>query len=266
MRARRRGCLFVGLVLLLTAGCGEIEAGPLATAAHSALATPTPVPCPTPSPAGAEPAVPAAVAAVATPEPTRPAPPRYPTRSPQAQRAVEVARAFLADHLGIGVGQGGLVYVAAAEWPDTGLGCPEPGEAVAHVPTPGYRVVLQVRERQYELHTDGSGRQVTLCRGPVPGERVPLRRTCSQEEIVALARQHLAGRLGVPIERVEVVSVEETEWEDDTLGCPRPPGNYPDRAYPGPIPGYRIILAAQGVQYEYHSGRMWLVFCGMVGD
>ena len=188
----------------------------------------------------------------------------YPTRPPEAQAAVETARAFLAEHLGVAVEQAGMVSVEPVEWPDTSLGCPEPGKMYAQVLTPGYRVVLQVRNRRYELHTDRSGKRVVLCPGPAPGEQIPLRRARSKEEIVALAREHLAQRLDVPLDAVEVVSVEEEWWDDETLGGPRPPGNYPDRAYPGPIPGYRIILAAEGVQYEYRSGRVWLIFCGMV--
>jgi hypothetical protein len=81
---------------------------------------------------------------------------------------------------------------------------------------------------------------------------------------VALARENLAGHLGVSVEQVQVVSVEDADWEDNRLGCPSPPGHTPDRAYPGPTPGYRIVLAAGGRQYEYRSGRAGLVFCGPV--
>ena len=194
------------------------------------------------------------------PRPTPPVRPR-PTRPPKAQTAVEAARAFLARYLNVPMEEIEVVYVERVEWPDTALGCPKPGEVYAQVITPGYRVVLRVRHRQYELHTDESGKRVVLCPSPVYCERIPLRRVRRIEEIVALARQDLAKRLGVSLEAVEVVKVEKVWWEDDTLGCPRPPGNYPDRAYPGPIPGYRILLAVEGVQYEYRSGTLWLAFC-----
>lgn len=272
MCARWRGGVLIGLAILLITGCEgmeleSVQTSPLIAATLSPLSTPAPVPSqalPPPPPETPTPpstnTVPFTTPTVPTPQPMTP----YPTRPPQAQAAVEAARAFLAEYLGIGVEQVGLVYVEPAEWPDTSLGCPEPGRVYAQVITPGYCVVLQVRNQQYELHTDRSGKQVVLCPGPVPRERVPLRRARSQEEIVTLARQHLAERLDVPLEAVEVVTVEEEWWDDDTLGCPRPPGNYPDRAYPGPIPGYRIVLAVEGVQYEYRSGRRWLLFCGIV--
>ncbi|MFW6135919.1 MAG: hypothetical protein ACOC7N_03765 [Chloroflexota bacterium] len=281
----------LGLLLFaaLVAGCeGEtltLEAftSPLGTSSLSPpIATPGPMkspirPTPTPTRGKAETSPTAPASPIETPQPrlTRtPTPLRQgtppietrPTRPPQAQDAVEAARAFLANHLKVPVVQIQLLYVEPQTWPDTSLGCPKPGKDYAQVVTSGYRVVLQVGTRQYEVHTDRSAKHVVLCPGPVPGERVPLARAITQEAIVAAARQHLAERLGVPLEEVEVVSVEEAMWEDETLGCPRPPGNYPDRAYPGPSPGYRIVLAAGGVDYEYHSGRLWLIFCGEVSE
>ncbi len=277
----------LGLLLLaaLVVGCeGEtvtLEAltSPLGTSlSRSPISTPGPEASPTRPPAPARddalPSPTSPASPIETPQPrltpTAPRPGQTPpletrpTRPPQAQDAVEAARAFLADHLEVPVAQIQLLYVEPQTWPDAGLGCPEPGQAYAQVVTPGYRLVLQVGTRQYEVHTDRSAKHVVLCPGPVPGERVSLARAITQEAIVAAARQHLAERLGVPLEAVEVVSVEEALWEDDTLGCPRPPGNYPDRAYPGPMPGYRIVLAVEGVRYEYHSGGLWLIFCGEV--
>jgi hypothetical protein len=46
------------------------------------------------------------------------------------------------------------------DWPDTALGCPEPGRAYAQVITPGYRVVVQAGAQVLEVHTDEAGRAV----------------------------------------------------------------------------------------------------------
>lgn len=246
------------LLIVLTAGCMSTVPSPCTFS--SAPIPPTIRPTTPPSIGPSVSLLPTPT--LSAPKPT-PAVILPPTRSPQAQAAVEAAREYLAEHLEVDRGQVGLVYAEPGEWPDTSLGCPEPGKIYAQVLTPGYRVVLQVGNRQYELHTERYGKQVVFCRGPVPGERIPLNRARSKEEVIALARAHLADRLGVPLEVVKVVSVEEEGWEDDALGCPQPPGNLPDRAYPGPIPGYRIVLTAEGVQYEYHSGRVWLIFCGI---
>ena len=50
-------------------------------------------------------------------------------------------------------------------WPDTRMGCPEPGAGYAPASTSGYRVFLKARGRSYELHVNQEGTQVTFC-GP----------------------------------------------------------------------------------------------------
>jgi hypothetical protein len=57
----------------------------------------------------------------------------------------------------------GLVVVEsyeAAEWPDACLGLPGPGEACAGVLTPGWRVVLTLRDQTISLRTDDLGLQI----------------------------------------------------------------------------------------------------------
>lgn len=52
------------------------------------------------------------------------------------------------------------ITVAAWEpvdWPDTSLGCPEPGMMYAQVIVPGYRVFLEVRGETVRVHTDRAG-------------------------------------------------------------------------------------------------------------
>ncbi|MFH1634140.1 MAG: hypothetical protein ABIG63_09035 [Chloroflexota bacterium] len=231
------------------------EITPVASAT-AMLATITPTPVVTKF-------APASTAMQPSPTPmTVPAIIAYPTHPPAQKDAVTAARVFLADHLGLPENQVRLQYSVAMTWTDTSLGCPDPGEVYKPVGVSGFQIIFQTGTRQYEIHTDEQGKRIVLCPGPSTGERIPLHRAMTIEEIVDLAREHLAKSLDVPIETVEVVSVEETEFSDDGLGCPKPPGKYPDRAYPGPIPGYCIILSVDGTQYEYHSGGRWLVFCG----
>jgi hypothetical protein len=47
-------------------------------------------------------------------------------------------------------------------WPDSCLGCVKTGETCAQVLTPGYRIVLRVRDATYEYHTN-RGDRVRLC-------------------------------------------------------------------------------------------------------
>lgn len=76
--------------------------------------------------------------------------------------------------------------------------------------------------------------------------------------MVDSARRELSTRAGVPEGSVEVVSVEEVEWGDTSLGCPQPGQMYAQVI----TPGYRIRLRASGVVYEYHTDqRGRVVFC-----
>ncbi|MDQ5859155.1 MAG: hypothetical protein M3542_12890, partial [Acidobacteriota bacterium] len=43
-------------------------------------------------------------------------------------------------------------------WPDSCLGCTKTGESCAQVLTPGYKIVLRVRDATYEYHTNRGDR------------------------------------------------------------------------------------------------------------
>lgn len=63
------------------------------------------------------------------------------------------------------------------------------------------------------------------------------------------AIQLLADALGVPVSEIKVVSTEAVQWPDSCLGISRP--NI--RCARVITPGFRIILEANGEQYEYHT-------------
>jgi hypothetical protein len=116
----------IGLVL---AGCG-----PSAT-----LATPDPV-------AGAT--LPASGATLVVP--------------PEAAAAVEAALTDAASHLGVSRDMLRLGQVQPRDWPDSSLGCPQPGQLYSQVVTPGFLVTIASGGHQLEYHTDSRSR-VTLC-------------------------------------------------------------------------------------------------------
>lgn len=68
---------------------------------------------------------------------------------------------------------------------------------------------------------------------------------------VEMATADLAERMSVDISEVEVVSVQSVDWRDGSLGCPEPGMMYAQVI----VPGMRIVLAVDGEEYEYHSGR-----------
>jgi hypothetical protein len=67
---------------------------------------------------------------------------------------VEQALDDLAERLSIDPDGIELVELKAVEWPDTGLGCPQPGKLYVQVITPGLRVLLEAQGQVYEYHTD----------------------------------------------------------------------------------------------------------------
>ncbi len=74
-------------------------------------------------------------------------------------------------------------------------------------------------------------------------------------DVVRLASEALASELNVPREQITVVRFEAHDWPDSSLGCPQP-----GRTYLQVItPGYRVILAAGGREYEYHTNQTAMV-------
>jgi hypothetical protein len=68
-------------------------------------------------------------------------------------------------------------------------------------------------------------------------------------QMVALASEELAHQLDVSTEEVTLVRVRPTEWDDASLGCPKPSVDYIRRV----TPGYAIWLEAAGDEYEFHT-------------
>lgn len=88
---------------------------------------------------------------------------------------VEKVKAHLANFLGITPNEIQVVEWLAVSWPDTSLGCPQPGFYYAQVITPGYRFVLEVNGQRYPYHTDLE-EQIILCIADTssPGAKMPL--------------------------------------------------------------------------------------------
>jgi len=175
------------------------------------------------------------------------------------ETAIALAKDDLAERLEVAVEKIAVLEAEAIEWPDTSLGCPQPGRMYAQVITPGYRIILKVGGEQYEYHSDKEGRQLILCQDD--RERIEiLRRMVSPEKTVTSAQEDLARRLGIPVGEVTVVSVVGDEFPASNLGCPCP--KCPELPIPAIVTGQRITLAAQGKNYEYHAGGGMMVFCG----
>ena len=82
---------------------------------------------------------------------------------------------------------------------------------------------------------------------PTPGEAAAVDER--SRPLIERAAQMLAGELGIAVEDVSLVLLEAVLWPDGGLGCATPDMI----VQPVETPGYRIVLAVAGVQYEYHT-------------
>lgn len=80
----------------------------------------------------------------------------------------------------------------------------------------------------------------------------------TMEETIQLAKEDLAGRLKIDAGEITVVSSESVTFNNSSLGCPQKGMSYLQVL----TDGYRIVLVAGGVQYDYRvSTRGAIVLC-----
>jgi len=77
-------------------------------------------------------------------------------------RALQAVLADAATRSGVDRGNLQVPRMEPAEWPDSGLGCPQPGQLYLQVITPGWLIEVQGGGKIFEYHTDGDDRFV-LC-------------------------------------------------------------------------------------------------------
>lgn len=227
-----------------TAAANPPTAAPVATTPPSPTDTTSPTAAPAspyPGPAGIEP---------------------YPAPSPAAgattapAELVSAASERLAKQLGIDVAKLQLVRAEAKQWPDGALGCPEPGKAYDQYAIPGYLLAFSDGTREYALHTSlaaNPGEPMLLCDNQKPIDlstaAVPAVPGPEAQAMAEVAKQALATALSIDPATITVVSVTPVEWNDSSLGCPKP-----DQTYIQVItPGYMVRLEAAGKGYEYHT-------------
>jgi len=78
------------------------------------------------------------------------------------EKFVDLAKKDLASTLNINNDQITLLNSIEMTWPNSALGCPEPGKGYSQSQVPGYRIWLEAGGVEYIYHADLSG-QVILC-------------------------------------------------------------------------------------------------------
>ena len=84
---------------------------------------------------------------------------------PQLQNLIDKAKGDLAQRLSISENQIILVKAIDVIWPDSSLGCPQPGIGYAQVLTEGFLIYLETDNEFYRYHTDYD-EQIILCESP----------------------------------------------------------------------------------------------------
>jgi len=58
-----------------------------------------------------------------------------------------------------------VVMSAQRDWPDSSIGCPQPGMAYSQIITPGYIVTVDTNDflAEVQVHSDGDGQQTAIC-------------------------------------------------------------------------------------------------------
>lgn len=122
----------------------------------------------------------------------------------------------------------------------------------------GLRVRLLVGNEQY-IYFALDGSQFGRCPTPLPVvDDLLLVVDPLANELVGIARNRVATESVVPVEDVELTSVEARIWQDQSLGCPRDA----EATYqPIIVLGYRIVLSMQGREYTFHTDTVSLVRC-----
>jgi len=182
---------------------------------------------------------------------------------PMTSTLAQEARADLAKRLSMPTEMISLVKIETVTWPDSSLGCPQPGMVYAPALEDGALIQLKVGEKVYEYHSGGSKRPF-LCENNGLNQALPQNPTETlagdsvmtpepatlYSSLVDQAVADLVKRLKISTDEVKVVSVEMVTWPDASLGCPQPGMAYAQVLQDG----LRIRLEANGQTYQYHSG------------
>ena len=127
----------------------------------------------------------------------------------------------------------------------------------AQVITPGFLIVLESGGNTFNYHTatDPAGPIVQCTEDGTPAA-VAMVEIAPQivvadplSRLVERATEDLMQAANVASDEITVLSTEEVEWSDTSLGCPEPDGMYAQMI----TPGYLIVLETGGESYNYHT-------------
>ncbi len=161
-----------------------------------------------------------------------------PTSAPQTDLtpAEQAAVTRLASILDLPPEQISVVSTEAVEWPNGCLGIERPGMMCTQAIVPGFRIILQAGDEEFEFRTNTNGSQVLQASGPPIG---------LMEEAIAA---QLAFNLGLDLDEISVLSSTDVEFTDECLDVALPDELCAQAITRGKV----IVLEANGFEFEYH--------------
>ena len=195
--------------------------------------------------------------------------PAEPTATAPATSVADLAIQDLAERLSVAEDEIIVESVTEVELPSADLGCPQADVATPDRTSPGsvmgQEITLLVDGKEYVYH--GYGMRLAYCSeetgaetssgAPIGAELEAIMENLDAQgrETVSMAREELAGELGIAVDGIDVVMAEKTRWSDSSLGCPEEGKMYAQAI----TPGYQVILEVDGQQYDYHANDQGLL-------
>ena len=179
------------------------------------------------------------------------------------QRALEAsemsiatkAAGILSEELDIPVSEVQVISVRPVEWPDSSIGCPQPGQSYMQVITPGHKISLRARDQVYVMHEAGG--KPFLCKRTKPVTELTPQRELAWADMAVEARTDLARQLGVETDAVKLTEAKRMRFEDASLGCPSPGATNA----PAPVDGYVLVLRHGTRSFTYHTDLERVIAC-----
>jgi hypothetical protein len=163
-------------------------------------------------------------------------------RSNPAESAIEAAIQALSARFNIDISAIEVMLVLEEMFPNACLGLADEDEMCAEVIVEGWIIELMTNGQTYIVHTDNEGTSLRFAPGPFEGSPV-------EGDALSAAKNALAAETGAPVDNISLVEMEEVEWRDGCLEVHEEDGFCTMVI----VFGYRIILEAEGQQYEVRT-------------
>lgn len=122
------------------------------------------------------------------------------------EQAVTLAKETVSQQARVPAEQLAVESATIVDWPDSSLGCPQPGMMYAQMITPGFKVILVAANIKYAVHI-GSGRAV-ICNGPGASSSGPKAKAAQAKlELIQRAREKLSATLQVDMEKIQATLI-----------------------------------------------------------